>query len=699
VSAPATAGQRLGVDIGGTFTDFALLDEASGALTVLKVPSTPARPSGSVFAGVEDLRRRHGLDPTAIGAFVHGTTLAVNTIIERKGARAALLITRGFRDVLNIGRHRIPDVFNFFAELPAPLVPRARVIEVAERTLADGRVAERPDEAPIAAAIDALVADGVTAIAVCYLHSYKNPANELATRRVIEARGPQLYVSVSAELWPQMREYARALVAVMNAYVGQRMAVYFDDLERGLRGLGIGAPVLSTKSNGGVMTASEAGRRPVETLLSGPAAGVIGASFVARQAGHERVITFDMGGTSADVAVVDGEPRFSTENSVGDFPVIMPAIDVSSIGAGGGSVAWTDRDGVLKVGPHSAGASPGPACYGQGGTEPTVTDAYVALGIVDPARFLGGSVPLDPRLAATALATLGGRLGLDVAATAEAVLRVATSQMYAALVPLMARKAVDLDRFALLPFGGAGPTHGFLLAREVGIQRVVVPPNPGVLCAIGSLVADVRRDFVHTVHTALRRGQEAALLRAMREAFGSLAAEGARWLAGQGLDFERTHRVWSLDLRYLGQSFELTVPVTADDVADESGEALRQRFHASYFQVYGFTDEAADLEVLNLRSTAIGVTRKPVVSAPRAASGGAPPPVRERRVFLDGRWLTARVADRDALGPGASLAGPAIIEQYDTTVLVPPGFTVTLDRSGNLIGEGGSAGAPPEATA
>jgi N-methylhydantoinase A len=271
--------------------------------------------------------------------------------------------------------------------------------------------------------------------------------------------------------------------------------------------------------------------------------------------------------------------------------------------------------------------------------------------------------------------------------------------MYAALVPLMARKAVDLDRFALLPFGGAGPTHGFLLAREVGIRRVVIPPSPGVLCAIGSLVADVRRDFVHTVHTALRRGQEGVLLGTMREAFRGLASEGAAWLAGQGLDFERTHGIWSLDLRYLGQSFELTVPVTEEELADATGEALRRRFHRSYLAVYGFTDEAADLEVLNLRATAIGVTRKPAIAAPRAATPGAVPAVRERRVFLDGRWLVARVADRDALGAGASLSGPAIIEQYDTTVLVPPGFTVTLDRTGTLIGEGGSAAAPREATA
>jgi N-methylhydantoinase A len=376
---------RLGVDIGGTFTDLALLDESTGAIVALKVPSTPERPSRSVFEGIEELRRRHGVSIGAMGAFVHGTTLAVNTIIERKGARAALFITRGFRDVLTIGRHRIPDVFNFFSELPVPLIPRARTIEVPERTLGDGRTAEVVDEAVVHAALDAAVADGVTAVAVCYLHSYKNPANELATQRLIQARAPDLYVSVSSELWPQMREYERALVAVMNAYVGRRMSSYFDDLERGLRRLGLEAPVLSTKSNGGVMTAVEAGRRPVETLLSGPAAGVIGASFVARQAGYERVITFDMGGTSADVAVVDGEPRFSTENHVGDFPVIMPAIDVTSIGAGGGSIAWLDRDGVLKVGPQSAGARPGPACYGEGGTDATVTDAYVALGVIDPA--------------------------------------------------------------------------------------------------------------------------------------------------------------------------------------------------------------------------------------------------------------------------------------------------------------------------
>ncbi len=679
---------RLGVDIGGTFTDFALLDEATGQLAVLKVASTPARPAASVWDGVTTLTARQGVGPDAITAFVHGTTLAVNTVIERKGAVAGLLITRGFRDVLNIGRHRIPDVFNFFSEMPAPLVPRSRVIEIPERGLADGRVALTVDEDAVAQAVDRLVAEGATAIAVSYLHSYKNGANEEATRRVIAARAPGLYVSISSEVWPQMREYERSLVAVMNAYVGRRMADYFADLEAGLRARGVRAPILSTKSNGGIMSAGEAGERPVETLLSGPAAGVIGASFVARAAGFARVITFDMGGTSADVAVVDGEPRLSTENYVGDFPVIMPAIDVTSIGAGGGSIAWTDQDGVLKVGPQSAGATPGPACYGLGGTDVTVTDAYVTLGIIEPRRFLGGSAPLDPALAERAVAALGQRLGKSVVETAESVLRVATSQMYAALVPLMARKAINLDEFALLPFGGAGPTHGFLLAREVGIRRVIVPPSPGVLCAIGSLVADVRRDFVRTIHRPFRRAGDGDLLRALREGFDTLTREGQRWLNAQNLTYTDTRHEWSLDVRYLGQSFELTMPVGAALLTEGRDEALRTAFHDTYRAVYGYADDTAELEILTLRTTSIGVTGKPAMPrigvAPASGPSGAQG---ERRVFLDGAFHSARVMERSGLAAGVLGDGPMVIEQYDTTVLVPAGFTVRVDELGNLIGE------------
>ena len=680
---------RLGIDIGGTFTDFSLLDETSGELRVLKTASVPRKPATAVFDGIRRLTVEGAVRPADITYFIHGTTLAVNTVIERNGAHSALLLTEGFRDMLNIGRHRIPDVFNFFTQLPVALIPRTRVIGIPERCLADGRVLQPVDEAAVRAAVTRLLGDGVEAFAVCFLHAYKNPVNEQRVRRLIEEGAPGAYVSISSELWPQMREYERALVAVMNAYVGRKMAGYFADLEGGLRDLGLRAPILTTKSNGGVMNAREAGERPVETLLSGPAAGVIGASFVARSAGLERVITLDMGGTSADVAIVDGEPRYSTENHVGDFPVIMPAIDVTSIGAGGGSIAWTDSDGVLKVGPRSAGANPGPACYGLGGTSATVTDAYVSLGIIDPRRFLGGNIPLDPELARLAVGGLGRALGLGVRAAAEAILQVATSQMYATLIPLLARKGVNLDDFALLTFGGAGPTHGFLLAREVGIRRIVVPRHPGVLCATGSLVADVRREFVRTIHGALVRGKAGGLLGAMRDGFLALSEVGRAWLEAQRLEFATTAVLWTADVRYLGQSFELTIPLTDAVLGDESGQGLRDRFQEHYRSVYGYTDEQADIEILDIRTSAVGVTRKPPVAGagPSSIAGGRAPGRRE--VFCDGQALEALVLDRDALTSGVAFSGPAVVEQYDTTTFVPPGFRVVVDAHGNLIGEAG----------
>jgi N-methylhydantoinase A len=486
-----------------------------------------------------------------------------------------------------------------------------------------------------------------------------------------------------------MREYERGLVAVMNAHVGQKMKTYFAGLAKGVRGLGIGAHILSTKSNGGVMHVHEAGERPVDTLLSGPAAGVIGASFVGAAIGLRNLVTFDMGGTSADVAVIEGEPRYSTENTVGDFPVIMPAIDVTSIGAGGGSIAWTDSDGVLKVGPMSAGAKPGPACYGLGGTQATVTDAYVCLGIVDPKRFLGGAIDIKPELAEKSVAAIGKILGLDTLESSESILRVATSQMYAALVPLLARKGISYDDFALLPFGGAGPTHGFLLAREVGIRRIVVPLHPGVLCAAGSLAADIRRDFIRTIHTTMQPDTESSVVTTMRNGLEALSREGRAWLDLQEMEFLDQRVSWSADIRYLGQSFDLTVSLDAGVLADTTGAVLRRRFNEVYEQVYGYKDEAAPLEILDVRATAVGVTLKPKIESVAMRGDGkrgetAPG---QRRVFLDGRYWDAQVYDRDALPSGARFKGPAIVEQYDTTTLIPYGFAVTVDRFGNLIGE------------
>lgn len=679
---------RVGIDIGGTFTDFFVIEDGAKVARILKTASNPATPEKSVFDGLEQLFASGQIKPDEIYYFTHGTTLAVNTVIQRRGLRTALLVTEGFRDILNIGRHRIPDVFNFFTDVPDPLVPRSLTFEIPERTLADGTIYRPADLAAVAEVAERLTESGVEAVAICFLHSYRNPANEIAVGDALGRAKPGLHISLSSDIWPQMREYERALAAVMNAYVGRRMQQYFHDLEDGVHRLGVPARVLSTKSNGGIMPASEAGARPVETLLSGPASGVIGAAFAGAAAGCTRLITFDMGGTSADVAVVDGAPLYSTESQVGDFPVILPAVDVTSIGAGGGSIAWAEAGGVLKVGPESAGARPGPACYGMGGDRPTVTDAYVCLGIIDPHRFLGGTVRLDAELARNSIERLGRIIGLGVTEAAEAILRVATSQMYSALVPLMARKGIDYEDYTLLAFGGGGPCHAFLLADNVGIRRVMVPLHPGTLCAAGALAADVRKDLVHTIHAQLSNPEP--VLASVEQAVQSMAKQGEEWLDSLGLTLTGRRQEWAAEIRYVGQSFEIAVPMDAATLADRSGDALRHAFHDMYRQVYGHADEEAELEILDVRASVVGVTPKPPLPPPPARNGAAP--TRERDIFLDGRTWRAKVFDRAALAPGFTFDGPAIVEQYDTTVFVTPGFSVSVDNHGNLIGEARNAG-------
>jgi N-methylhydantoinase A len=486
-----------------------------------------------------------------------------------------------------------------------------------------------------------------------------------------------------------MREYERTLVGVMNAYVGRRMETYFGDLEHGLREeFGLKAPVLSTKSNGGVMTAGEAAERPTETLMSGPAAGAIGAAFVGRAAGFEKLITLDIGGTSTDVSIIDGEPRYSTENQVGNFPVIMPAVDVTSIGAGGGSIAWVDDFGVLKVGPRSAGARPGPACYGLGGQNPTLTDAFVCLGIVAARELAGGKVTIDRGLAEQAVGQLAERLGATLEETAENIIRIATSHIYATLVPLLARKGVDYSDFALFPFGGAGPMHGLLVAREVGIRRVVVPLHPGVLCATGALVADVRRDFVRTIHARFKPGEGESVVTAMREAFADLERAGNAWLDQQNLSYVARRFDRLVDMRFHGQSFEITVPLGARDL--EGGDAaLCQAFQSEYERVYGYANAGNVLEVRDVRLVAIGETPKPQMEQLHrdGEDTAAEPILLEQPIFHDGQRRPAVFIDRVEIIPGRRFSGPVVIRQYDTTTFVPLGYSVTADRYGNLIAE------------
>ncbi|RMF85596.1 MAG: hydantoinase/oxoprolinase family protein [Nitrospinota bacterium] len=680
---------RLGIDIGGTFTDLSLMDEASGTILIWKTPSTPAHPAAAVVRGIQELTTQQGINPADIRYFVHGTTIATNTIIERSGAKTGLFITQGFRDILRIARLRLPNVFDLLTERAEPLVRRRYVREINERILASGRIYKPLDPEEIRREIAFLVAEGVEALAISFLHAYKNPEHEEQAKEIVLQYAPDLYVCTSTEIWPQMREYERTLVTVINAYVGKKMHQYFSTLQQQVQTTGITVPVYSTKSNGGIMTAESARQTPVETLLSGPASGVVGAAFVGKMAGFDRLITLDMGGTSADVAIVDQEVQFSTENHIGEFPVIMPVVDVNSIGAGGGSIAWTDAAGVLKVGPRSAGADPGPACYGLGGKEPTITDAYVTLGILHPQKFLGGTLPLYPDLAREAMGDIGRVLGLEPVQVAESIIRVATANMYAELITLMARKGVDPTDFSLLVYGGAGATHAFLLAKEVRIRTVVVPRYPGILCALGCLVSDVRSDFVRTFYQRVDPEKGDVLMDRLAEAYTTLDTQALQWLDREGIPVQEKRVVRSVDMRYLGQSFEINVPLEEGVLQQRDFARFAAAFHAQYQTMYGYSDDKAPLEVIDLRTTVIGTTPKPnlaLESSSHRSVPGEPEPIETRQIYFEGEWLQARVYDRSLLQVGDILQGPAIVEQFDTTTFLIPGFTAQIDRLGNLIG-------------
>ena len=680
----------LGIDIGGTFTDFALFDTASGELLGLKVPSTPPAFAEGVRTGLDQLARDHGVDLRAIAAVVHGTTIAVNTLIQRAGARLGLLVTDGFRDVLELQRLRLPNPFDLDGTRPLPLIPRSRVVEVRERLRADGRVDTPLDEMSVHEGVRVLRDQGAESLVVSLLHSYRNPAHE---RRVaaLAAALSGLPVSASADVWPQAREYERTALAVLDAYVQPPVRGYLEGFEQALAERGVPAVPYVTKSNGGIMPVAAARERTVETLLSGPASGVMGAAYVAAQAGLRNVITMDVGGTSADIAVVEnGRARVSTSEHVGGVPVMMPVVGVSAIGAGGGSVAWVDDVGVPKVGPRSTGARPGPACYGRGGTEATLTDAFLVAGFLDPGRFLGGRMPLDPALAEGAIGRFAATLGTTPHEAAESVVRIAIANMYAEFTKILSRAAVDPRDFALVAFGGAGPVLGALLAREVGIATVFVPRSPGTLCALGAISADVVNDGVRSVHGPggrphLPLGDPAAFdAGTLRAQYEAVRAELADWLARHGAGAGPATFRYAADMRYVGQSYEIEVPVEPAWLVPGGQAAILVAFHRVHERAFGHADLQAPVEIVNLR-VQLRAERARVPLREVAAGPAEPSPRARRRVWVDGRPVDARVFDRDALGRSARLAGPAIVEQPDTTVLVPAGHAAEVDRFGNLL--------------
>ena len=676
---------RLGIDIGGTFTDFSLLDEATGELSGFKSPTVPGDPARGVLDGLRALVTERALDPASIDYLVHGTTIAINTVIQRNGAALGLLATAGFGDVLEIQRLRLASPVNFTATRPAPLIPRYRVGEVTERILADGTVDTALDREELLREATRLVEkEGAEALVVAFINAYRAPAHEAEARKVLAERFPGLPVTCSHEVWPQIREYERTMVAVLSAYVRPRVERYLEHLERELARTGVRVPLYITKSNGGVTTARDARQATAETMLSGPASGVIGAASVCIPAGYRNLITFDMGGTSADIALVrDGQPVYSTDETVGDFPIVMPVVGVSSIGAGGGSIAWLDSVGVLKVGPRSAGADPGPACYGRGGSEPTLSDAFLACGFLNPDNFVGGRLRLHPERAAAALRPLGEALGLDADLTAEAVVEVATANMYAAFSNVLARHGLDPRDFCLVAFGGAGPVEACFLAEEFHIPRVVVPPSPGTLCAQGAMTADVKSDYVRTLHRRL----SATTGKLLAAECAELSARARRWLAEEAPAVSASALSYSADLRYVGQAFQIEVPIEPAWLEDVTTDRLRAAFHDLHDRLYAHADRAADVELIDLRATITGRTPKPEMRAVPAGRGPATPagrrPIHYRRQRHD-----AAIYHRRDLRARQHLDGPAIVEQEDTTTLVPAGFRATVDGFGNLVIEG-----------
>ena len=676
---------RIGIDIGGTFTDFAVWrDAAEGYVNIasFKAPSTPPTFADAVRDGLEEIIKSADIAPDEEILLVHGTTVSTNAVIERSGPDLALLVTKGFPDILNIQRLRLDKPVDMFNRRADALIPRERVFEIDERILSNGTIERALQTADVQAAAAAAVAGGATGLAVCFLNSYRNPEHEIAAREAIAANGNGLDVTLSSEIWPQQNEYERGVVAVLNAYVKTAIAAYIGEIEAYLKERLPGARLFITKSNGGVMASQVAYDQPVHTLLSGPAAGVTAAQFVGGMLDMPDLLTMDMGGTSTDMSLVRaGQAQVSTQAEVGDFPLMMPVTAIEAIGAGGGSIARMDGP-VLKVGPESAGARPGPACYGHGGTQPTLTDAYLVCGYINPDYFLGGRMKLDAALAEKAMVPIAEAMGVDVVTAAESCVTVGTSNMLTRVLPFLARLGVSPKELTLVLYGGAGAVHGPLLAEEVGMDRVLVPRTPSVFCAFGGLVSDLMHDAVRTVHGLALDGPR------LRTVFDALAAEAREWLDAQTEErwLSSSHVQYHAEMRYQGQSFQVDVPLDADLVAAGDMASIAQAFHAEHERLYSHADPQAPVEFQQLRVRIVGRMTTPEPT-PLAAPTGSIEDARleSRRLRLQGVWHEdVTVYRRDALGPGHTLAGPAIIEQSDATVLIPPGYVAEVGAYGDL---------------
>ena len=678
--------RMIGVDVGGTFTDVFVLDEAAGQAFVAKVPTSRPDQSAGFLAGIA----RHVPDLAQASVVVHGTTAGTNALLERKGAKIGVITTQGLRDVLEMRRRDRPRTWGLRGDF-TPVVPRDLRLEVPERTLADGTIHTPVDLDAVRAAGQALIDQGCLAVAVPFANAYANPENEAAAVAALRAIWPNPHVSASSEILPEIREYERFSTTALNAYLQPEVSGYLDRLETALTGGGFGGEFMIVQSNGGVMAVDTACRLPVRTALSGPAAGVIAAGYIARCAGFEDVVTGDIGGTSFDVSLIAGGQSMLAPQTSIDFGMVIrsPMIEITTIGAGGGSIAWVDKGGLLNIGPESAGSTPGPVAYGQGNTRPTVTDANVVLGRIDPDNPIGGALSrLDVEGAARAIDEHVGRpLGLGTLEAAEAILRVANARMAGAIRLVSIERGFDPKRFAFMPFGGGGALHACALMTEVGIGRTIVPRYPGVTSAMGCVIADMRQDFVQTLNSGLEGLDEGALGRFMQDHVD----QGLALLDAAQTTFERREAEFTLDMAYVGQTHTVAVPIAvpmgADgQVAPPTRAQIAEAFDTAYHATYGRLLEGGQRRVMNLRSAVTGrrprfdlQTLAPVGGSIDASHRG------NRQVHFAGAWHDTAIYDRLSLPVGARITGPAILTQPDTTVLIEPGLVGEVDRYGNTI--------------
>ncbi len=673
----------MGIDTGGTFTDLCLVDETTGGVAVAKVSSTPNNPAEAVIDGIKKLIAEKDLKPNQISFLIHGTTVATNALLEGKGAPTALITTAGFEDVLLIGRQSRPRLYDFWAKRPTPTVPRSLCFGAPERILYTGEVLRPLDREAVRSFIRKIRDKGINSIAVCLIHAYANPVHEQQIKSIIQNIHPEAFVTISSEILPEYREYERTSTVCINAYVMPKVNSYVRYLEEMLQKLGVASELYIMQSNGGVITAQMARESSARTILSGPAGGALIGVHLAAALKTPNVITIDMGGTSSDICLIESaQPKLTTEADIEGYPIKLPMIDMNTIGAGGGSVAWIDAGGALRVGPRSAGADPGPVCYGRGGNEPTVTDANIILGRINPAYLLGGEMEVHLEKAGEIVEEKIARpLGIDLMQAAEGIVAVVNANMIRGIRRVSVERGYDPRDFDLVPFGGAGPLHGVELSQALNMNRVVIPTHPGIASAFGMLSADVRHDYVQTLITT---SDQVAGDR-LDSVYHDLEAQGKRQLAREGFEGDAVILARLADMRYAGQSYELSLSVPTDKITTETLNSLFKRFHQTHKQSYGYSREGTLIEFVNFRVVAQG-------KLPRSRLAGNQPKGRKparavdsRTVWFQGRGVETLIYARSDLIQNQVIMGPAIVEQLDSTVVIPPGFRGTVEELGNII--------------